>query len=227
MNRKLIHRWDLSPAKAVAVQQQLAPYVIRENQFGPFSTVAGVDVKIQGELITSAIVLLSYPELEAITHAVASQRVNFPYVPGLRGFREGPVILAALAELSLRPDLLIVAGHGVAHPRRLGLASHLGLLVDLPAIGCAKSRLCGEYDEPGIERGSYTPLFEQEETIGAVVRSRPGVKPIFVSIGHRVDLPTGIGYVLDSCRAYRLPEPIRWAHRLAGESGHFRAVNPN
>ncbi len=223
MNRKLAHRWDLSPAEAEAVQHQLAPHVIRANQFGPVRTVAGVAVRGQGKLATAAAVLLSYPELEEITHTIASQAVDFPYIPGLRAFCEGPVILAALAKLRPAPDLLMVTGHGVAHPRRLGLASHLGLLLDLPAIGCAKAKLCGEYDEPEIERGSYTLLFEQGETIGAVVRSRRGVKPIFISIGHRVDLLTAIGYVLDCCCGYRLPEPIRWAQRLAREAAQVGA----
>lgn len=211
----MLQRWDLSPDEMRAMQQQLAQRVVRENRLGPVTTVAGVAVTGRGKLVTAATVLLSYPELEVISHVVVSQPVDFPYIPGLRAFREGPVILAALAKLRPASCLLLVAGHGVAHPRRLGLASHLGVLLDLPAIGCAKLKLCGGYAQPEVEPGSYTLLFEQGETIGAVVRSRRGTKPIFVSVGHRLDLPTAIGYVLDCCCGYRLPEPIRWAQHLA------------
>jgi deoxyribonuclease V len=142
--------------------------------------------------------------------------VTFPYVPGLLSFREGPAVLDALDKLKSPPDLLIFDGHGLAHPRRFGLACHLGLLVDIPAIGCAKSRLCGQYEEPGPHRGDTMPLIDKGEVVGAAVRTRAGVKPVFVSIGHRVDLPTSIHYVLACCRGYRLPETTRWAHRLAG-----------
>jgi deoxyribonuclease V len=210
-----LHPWDLSPRAAIVVQKNLAGQVIRRKQLGPVETVAGVDVDIGDGLARAAVVVLSYPALKVVDYAVATCPVTFPYIPGLLSFREGPVILEALDRLISRPDLLIFDGQGLAHPRRLGLASHIGLLVDLPAIGCAKSRLCGQHEQPGVERGSYVPLIEGEETIGAVVRTRRGVKPVFVSIGHRVDLPASIEYVLTCCRGYRLPEPTRWAHRVA------------
>jgi deoxyribonuclease V len=139
-------------------------------------------------------------------------------------FREGPVVLDALEGLSSEPDLLIFDGQGMAHPRRLGIASHIGLLVEMPAIGCAKSRLCGQHDEPGEEPGSYAPLHHRGELIGAVLRTRRRVKPVFVSIGHRVDLETSIRYVLACGRGYRLPETTRWAHRVAG--GHVPPIQP-
>ncbi len=211
-----VHRWDLSPQEALALQQKLAGQVIQEKQLGPVATVAGVDVGLHDDLAQAAVVVLSYPELEVIDYALARRPVTFPYIPGLLSFREGPVILDALDKLPSNPDLLIFDGQGRAHPRRLGLASHIGLLVDLPAIGCAKSRLCGQHKEPGLERGSYVPLIDRGETIGAVVRTRSRVKPVFVSVGHRVDLPTSIEYTLACCRGYRLPETTRWAHRVAG-----------
>jgi deoxyribonuclease V len=211
-----MHRWDVSPAEAVAIQRRLTGQVVRENRLGPVKTVAGVDVSFHNDLGRAAVVVLSYPALQVVTYAVATRPVTWPYIPGLLSFREGPVILDALAQLAEQPDLLIFDGQGIAHPRRLGIASHMGVLLDQPTIGCAKSRLCGQHEEPDWERGSFVPLIDQGETIGAVVRTRPGVKPVFVSIGHRVDLPSSIDYVLSCCRGYRLPETSRWAHRVAG-----------
>jgi deoxyribonuclease V len=211
----LSHQWDVSPQQALALQEQLAKQVIRETKLGPVATVAGVDASYRDGLARAAVVTLSYPELEVIEYATATRPVEFPYVPGLLTFREGPAVLDALDKLTSTPDLLIFDGQGLAHPRRLGLASHIGLLVDIPSIGCAKSRLCGQHETPGAERGRFTLLIDQGETIGAVVRTRARVKPIFVSIGHRVDLPTSINYALNCCRGYRLPETTRWADRVA------------
>lgn len=210
------HRWDLSLQEALALQKKLAAQVIRQRQLGPVSKVAGIDVGLHDNVARAAVVVLNYPDLKVVDYAIATRPVTFPYIPGLLSFREGPVILDAMGKLAAAPDLLIFDGQGLAHPRRLGIASHIGLLIDLPAIGCAKSRLCGEYDEPGYERGSHVPLLDNGETIGAVVRTRSRVKPVFVSIGHRVDLPTSIEYVLACCRGYRLPETTRWADRIAG-----------
>jgi deoxyribonuclease V len=212
-----LHSWDLSPDEAIALQKQLAIQVIRRAQLGPVNTVAGIDASYKDGLAQAAVVTLSYPDLELIEYAVARRPVSFPYVPGLLSFREAPAVLEALEKLSASPDLLIFDGQGIAHPRRLGIASHLGLLVDLPAIGCAKSRLTGRYTEPGPERGDFSPLTDRGETVGVALRTRPNAKPLFVSIGHRVDLPTSIGYVLNCCRRYRLPDTTRWAHRIAGE----------
>jgi deoxyribonuclease V len=147
---------------------------------------------------------------------LVTERVEFPYVPGLLTFREAPLILAAFEKLTVTPDLVMVDGQGIAHPRRIGLAAHLGLCLGIPAIGCAKSRLIGEYAEPENESGSYTELSDKGEVIGAVVRTKAGVKPVYVSIGHMIDLPSAIDRVLDCCRGYRLPEPTRLAHIAAG-----------
>ncbi len=211
------HPWDLSPQAARALQRELAGRVVRQTDMGPVNTVAGLDVGYRDGLAWAAVVVLSYPELVVVDQALARRQVSFPYVPGLLSFREGPAVLDALARLASPPDLLIFDGHGLAHPRRFGLACHVGLRVDIPSIGCAKSRLVGVYEEPGPEQGSYSLLLDGDETIGAVVRTRAGVKPVFVSTGHRVDLVTAIRYVLACCRGYRLPETTRRAHRLAGK----------
>jgi deoxyribonuclease V len=214
--RRFSHAWDLSPTEAIALQKELSAQVIRETKLGSVATVAGIDASYRDGVARAAVAVLSYPALEMIDHAVVTRLTSFPYVPGLLSFREGPGVLDTLERLKIRPDLLIFDGQGLAHPRRFGLACHIGLLADIPSIGCAKSRLSGQYREPGGERGDYTLLLDKGETIGAAVRTRRGAKPVFVSIGHRVDLPTSIDYVLNCCHGYRLPETTRWAHRLAG-----------
>ena len=209
------HSWDMSPQDARRLQMNLAAHIIRENKLGTVKTVAGIDVGMKGDMAYAAIVVLNFPKLDVAAQSAATKRITCPYIPGLLSFREGPVILDALDRLERKPDLLIFDGQGIAHPCRLGMASHIGLLADFPSIGCAKSRLCGQYQEPDVERGSHVPLMDHGETIGAIVRTRTNVKPVFVSIGHRVDLKTSIDYVLECCKGYRLPETTRKAHRLA------------
>jgi deoxyribonuclease V len=210
------HRWDVSTSEAIEIQQALRSRVSTETEFDQVSAVAGVDVSVKGKVARAAIVVLSFPELIPLDYSLAQRPAEFPYVPGLLTFREGPSVLAALEELQTEPDLFIFDGQGLAHPRRIGLATHLGVIIDKPAIGCAKSRLCGRYHEPDPEKGSYTHLHDDGETIGAVVRTRTNVSPVYVSIGHKVDLPTAIEYVLGCCTKYRLPETTRYAHRVAG-----------
>jgi deoxyribonuclease V len=213
---KLSHSWDLSPKEAFKLQSDLAAKVERQSRLGPVRHVAGIDVSVRDDVTRAAVVVLDFEGLKPIDYAIATRPVSFPYVPGLLAFREGPVVLDALKRVGTAPDLLVFDGQGLAHPRRLGIASHIGLLVDMPAIGCAKSRLCGQHDEPGEEPGKSASLVDKGEIIGAVLRTRRGVKPVYVSIGHRVDLATSIEYVFASCRGYRLPETTRWAHRVAG-----------
>jgi len=213
---QLSHSWDLSPQQAFEVQSDLAYKVERQSRLGPVRHVAGIDVSVRDDVARAAVVVLDFEGLNPVDCAVASRPVTFPYVPGLLAFREGPVVLDALEKVDKTPDLLIFDGQGLAHPRRLGIASHIGLLVNMPAIGCAKSRLCGQHDEPGDGPGQYVSLADKGEVVGAVLRTRRGVKPVYVSIGHRVDLVTSIKYVLACCRGYRLPETTRWAHRVAG-----------
>ena len=221
MKLAITHRWDLSVDEARALQPQLAEKVIAQTTFDPaaIETVAGVDVGFRNKIAHAAIVVLSYPDLRPVDSAVGRAPVTFPYVPGLLTFREGPSVLQALERLTTWPDLLIFDGQGVAHPRRIGLAAHIGVILDHPSIGCAKSRLIGTYDEPGATAGDWTPLTDQGEIIGAVVRTRAKVKPLFVSTGHQVDLATAIDVVLNCTRRYRLPETTRLAHRLASEQG--------
>ncbi len=211
------HPWNLSPAEAMAVQRELRARVILADRLGPARRVAGVDVGFEadGAVTRAAVAVLGYPQLELLETALARRPTEFPSVPGLLSFRELPAVLDALAQLRDPPDLLLCDGQGIAHPRRLGIASHLGLLVDIPGIGVAKTRLCGVYADPPNERGAWTPLRANGETIGAVLRTRPGVKPLYISSGHRVSLETAIDYVMACCTRYRLPETTRWAHRLA------------
>jgi len=211
----------MSPQEARRLQMKLATHVIRENRLGTVKTVAGIDVGLKGNMACAAIVVLNFPKLDVAAQSTATRRITCPYIPGLLSFREGPVILDALDRLDRKPDLLIFDGQGIAHPCRLGIASHIGLLSDCPSIGCAKSRLCGQSQEPDVERGSHVPLMDHGETIGAIVRTRTGIKPVFVSIGHRVDLKTCIDVVLACCKGYRLPETTRKAHRLAAEWKNF------
>lgn len=214
--QRIFHPWDLDPPAAIALQRELAAKVIRKTAFGPVTTIAGVDASYRDGIARAAIVVFSFPRLDIVEYVTTERPVEYPYVPGLLSFREAPAILDALEKLPLTPELLIFDGHGIAHPRRLGIASHIGLLVDKPSIGCAKQRLVGQYDEPARERGSYAYLHDNGEVIGAVVRTRTGVKPVFVSTGHRISLDAAIDVVLVCGRGYRLPEPIRWADRIAG-----------
>lgn len=216
------HAWDLTPQEARAVQEELRGRVVAEDRFGEVRTVAGVDVGFSRRgkeaRARAAVVVLSFPGLKTVGEAVAEDDVTFPYVPGLLSFRELPVVLVALESLDAPPDLLVCDAHGYAHPRRFGLACHLGVLTDLPAIGVAKSLLIGEHEELPAERGAWRPLVDPAaggEVIGAVLRTRDGVRPVYVSVGHRVSLPTAIDLTLAVAPRYRLPETIRRAHRLA------------
>jgi deoxyribonuclease V len=217
MKLTLQHRWDLTPAEAIAVQQRLRDRVIQEDRFTPPTRIAGVDVGFEqdGQITRAAVVVLDFPSLEPLEHALARQPTRFPYVPGLLSFREIPTILKALEQLKLAPELLLCDGQGLAHPRRFGLACHLGLLTDTPSIGVGKTRLIGSHQPLPEEKGNWVSLIDKGEEVGAVLRTRSGVKPIYVSIGHRVSLRTAINYVLAATTRYKLPETTRAAHRLA------------
>ena len=214
-----MHTWDVSPAEAIEIQRELRSQVILTNSAAVSApkTIAGVDASYQdknGEA-RAAIVVLRFPDLAVVDQVVATCPISFPYVPGLLSFREAPAVLKALGMLSARPDVLMCDGQGYAHPRRFGLASHLGVYLNMPSIGCAKSRLIGSYEEPGPSQGSLSPLTDHGEIIGMVVRSKVGTKPLFVSVGHQVDLSTATLIVLRCLRGYRLPEPTRLADKLS------------
>lgn len=219
-----LHAWDLTVAEARQTQARLAATVSRTGVVGEPRFIAGVDVSVSREqgLATGAVVVLEYPALAPVEVRAIGGELSFPYVPGLLSFREARHILAACEMLETKPDLVIVDGQGIAHPRRIGLASHLGLFLDTPTIGCAKSRLCGRHDEPGAEPGSVADLVDGivdgGETVGAVLRTRAGVKPVYVSVGHKIDLAQAVRWVLECCRGYRLPEPTRLAHQAAGRA---------
>ena len=210
-----LHSWEVSPAEGRNIQQKLRGRLIPSWDGRPVGSVAGVDVGMEDDHARAGVVVLSYPELAPLEETAARVPVSFPYIPGLLAFREGPAILAALEKLRGEPDLFLFDGQGVAHPRRLGIASHVGVIMDAPAIGCAKSLLIGTYHDPAEVVGSYSHLYDGEEVLGAVVRTRSAVQPVYVSVGHRIDLVTAIHFVLTCCRGYRLPEPLRWAHRVA------------
>ena len=214
----MLHRWDLSPRKAAAVQRELRSQLVLEDRLGRVRLVAGADIALdrREKLGFGGVVVFSFPDMRLVEFATAVRPLTFPYVPGLLAFREAPVLLAAFERLSSRPDVVVFDAHGYAHPRRMGLASHLGLVLDVPSIGCAKSVLVGRYEEPGEERGSWSPLVDGGETIGAAVRTRARVRPVFVSVGHRVSLSTAVGLILSCSSGYRVPVPTREADKLVG-----------
>jgi len=214
-----LHDWDVTPAQAREIQIRLSNRVRMTDNFLPLHTIAGVDVGFedQGKITRAAIVVLDYPGLKVLESRIARLPTRFPYVPGLLSFREIPAVLNALDGLNCMPDMLICDGQGYAHTRRFGLACHLGVLTGMPSIGAAKSRLIGCYSDPGLEKGDWSALNDQGETIGAVLRTRRKVKPMFISIGHRICLETAIRLVLECCPRYRLPETTRHAHRLASD----------
>jgi deoxyribonuclease V len=212
-----LHSWDVSADEAVAIQQRLRALVVRENGFDPAQvrTIAGVDASYRDKAY-AAIVVLALPDLHVVEQAIAERETPFPYVPGLLSFREAPAVLDAMEKLKARPDLLMFDGQGIAHPRRLGIAAHMGVYLGMPSIGCAKSRLIGSYTEPGPNAGDLSPLMAGREQVGVVLRSKPRTNPLFISIGHLIDLPTATSFVLQTLHGYRLPEPTRQADRLAG-----------
>lgn len=212
-----LHPWPRTAAEAIALQERLAPNVRQTPLTEPVEWIAGADVHYpQKDRARAAAVLMRWPDLAIEEVQVVEEPVPFPYVPGLLSFREAPPLVSALNALHKRPHLVLVDGQGLAHPRRFGAACHLGLLLDLPTIGCAKSRLWGRAEEPGQDLGDCSPLKEQDEVIGAVVRTRTSTKPLYISVGHRVSLGDAVHWVVACLRGYRLPEPSRWAHRAAG-----------
>lgn len=210
------HNWSVSPRQAVAIQKKMALKVKRSPLRKKIRLVAGVDAAFTRgyEHCLGGVVLWDLLEHKVVEQHTALKELTFPYIPGLLTFREAPALIAALRKLQKKPDLLMCDGQGIAHPRRLGIACHLGLITSLSAVGCAKSRLVGKYSEPGFRRGASSPLFDKDEVVGAVLRTRDGIKPIFVSIGHNLDLAEAEEVVLACGAGYRLPEPTRLADQL-------------
>jgi deoxyribonuclease V len=222
MSITTLHEWNLSQQDAIALQRELAKRIVRTDQLGEVHHIAGVDMAINEDngLARAAIVLLTYPALELVERHVYEEPIRMPYIPGLLSFREAPCVLGAYAKLKQHPDLVMVDGAGIAHPRRIGIASHLGLWLDRPTIGCAKSILTGKYKEAdlGEDAGSWVPLMDKQEVIGAIVRTRTRVNPMVISLGHRISLETSVKYVLACSKGYRLPEPTRLADKLSKDN---------
>lgn len=213
-----LHPWALEPDQAIKVQTELRGRLSLAWDGRPVTTIGGVDVDIEGDAARAAIVVLRFPGLSPLEGVTADAPLVFPYIPGLLAFREGPAVLAAWEKLSAKPDLLMFDGQGIAHPRGLGIASQMGLWLERPSIGVAKSRLYGRHAQPGPNRGDFADLRDEREPariIGAVLRTRPGVNPLYISPGHLIDLPRCMDFVLACCTRYRLPEPTRWAHKVA------------
>ena len=217
MNQTPSHAWNLTPRQAVQLQRDWAPRVEFRDRVGAVHRLAGVDVGFEagGSITRGAVAVLSFPALELLESAIVRQPTAFPYVPGLLSFREIPALCAALDHLEQPPDLILCDGQGYAHPRRFGLACHLGVLRDIPSIGVGKTRLVGTFESVPDQRGAWVPLIHKHETVGAVLRTRQGVKPVFVSLGHRLSLEGAVNWVMESTPRFRLPEAIRQAHRLA------------
>ena len=215
-----LHNWNLTPQEAALVQKELRERLVLEWDDRPTATVAGVDISIKTEAARAAIVLLRYPELTPVEAVLADAPLVFPYIPGLLAFREGPAVLAAWAKLENKPDLLMFDGQGIAHPRGVGIAAQMGLWLERPTIGVAKSRLYGLHAEVGLERGARADLLDKNtNVIGAVLRTREKTNPLYVSPGHLMDVEHAVRFVMACCTTYRLPEPTRWAHKVAGGEG--------
>jgi deoxyribonuclease V len=212
-----LHNWGLTPEEAVRVQSDLRQRLILTWDNRPITMIGGVDVSIKPDTARAAIVLLSYPELKPVEAAVADAPLVFPYIPGLLSFREGPAVLLAWSKLQQKPDLLMFDGQGIAHPRGIGIASQMGLWLERPTIGVAKSRLYGRHEEVGPRRGDRADLLDKNgHLIGTVLRTREKSNPLYISPGHFMDVAHATQFVLDCCTGYRLPEPTRWAHKVAG-----------
>jgi len=230
-----LHPWNVDYKKAAEIQVRLEKSIILTCAAKKFKYIAGADVSYlpqrtiqsssrqnqcigktssRSRMFYASVVVFELKTMKMIEAVTASGKVDFPYIPGLLSFRESPILLKAFAKIKSNPDAVILDAQGIAHPRGIGLASHIGLLLDKPSIGCAKTRLIGDYNEVGEEVGCYSHLTVQDKVVGAVLRTRKNVKPVFVSPGHKIDLDTSIDLVLNSCRGYRLPEPVREAHRL-------------
>jgi len=219
---KPLHSWNVSVEEAIQIQEALRDRIILKKTFSEVRTVGGGDAAYSnnGKLLFAAIVVLSFPEMEIIDTATADGNTRFPYIPGLLSFREGPILIKTFQKLKLKPDVMIFDSQGIAHPRGMGLASHVGLWLDLPSIGCAKTPLLGEFIFPGRLKGSFEWIRREGKKVGTVLRTRDNIKPLFVSPGHRIDFSTSNQLILKCCKGFRSPEPLRKAHQLAEREAH-------
>lgn len=202
-----LHRWDLPPKDAIRLQKELAEQIVSDRpvDFSRLTLVAGVDVSVQNGWSQAAVIVTSLPDMDVVETSIARQETSYPYIPGLLSFREGPVLVEAFRKLKTIPDLFLFDGIGIAHPRRIGIASHMGLWLGIPTIGCGKSRLCGAHDAPSPDKGGFVPLTHRGETIGVALTTRAGVAPMIISPGHLCDLPSAIAVTMGCVRRFRLP----------------------
>ena len=209
-----LHSWELQYSEAVKVQRELKNRLILKAPKMDLRLVAGADVSYSkgSDVFFASVVVFEMPGMSIVEESAAKGRVDFPYIPGLLSFREAPVLIKAFEEVKNTPDVIIFDGQGIAHPRGIGLASHMGLMLDCPSIGCAKKILVGKHDPVGNEVGDHESIVYKDDTVGAVLRTKQNVKPIFVSPGHRMDIPSAVEIVMKTCRGYKLPEPTRQAH---------------
>ena len=209
-----LHSWNVTPAEAVALQKQLRQQIRIQPLSTEPTTIAGCDISFNKyeETVYAGIVVLRLDTLETVEEVGVVSTATFPYVPGLLTFREGPALMEAWQKLTIQPDVIMFDGHGIAHPRRMGIATHMGLWVNRPSFGCGKSVLVGKFDDPAPERGNWSPMVHLREVIGAALRTKNNVNPVFISPGHLIDLPTAIDLTLRCDGGYRLPEPTRRAH---------------
>lgn len=216
----MLHPWKVNIKKAIEIQEGLRKRIILKQILKPIEKLAAVDVAFFDDEAKAVVCIFNIVDLRLIETKAARGKIGFPYVPGLLTFREGPLILKAFKKIKTRPDIVLLDGQGVCHPRHMGIATHLGILLDLPSIGCAKSSLYGIYKMPANERGSYSFIRDKDtdEILGIALRTRTGVKPVFISCGYKIDLDKAKGLILELTPKFRIPEPLRWAHRLAKES---------
>ena len=212
---KPLHSWNVGIEEAIQIQEFLRDRIVLKKTISKVRTIGGGDVAYskKGDYLFGAIVVLSFPDMETLDIATANGKVSFPYIPTLFSFREGPILIKTFQKLRTKPDVMIYDGQGIAHPRGFGLASHMGLCFNLPSIGCAKTPLLDEFISPGSPKGSFEWIRKDGKEVGAILRTRDKVKPLFVSPGHRIDLMTSIQLILESCQGFRFPEPLRRAHQ--------------
>ncbi len=225
-----LHRWDLSPTEAMALQRDLRQQVvIAPCDITGVRYVAGADISFDrgSDRVFAAVVVMRWPDLRVVEEATVEDLARFPYIPGLLSFRESPPLLKACEKLRLVPDVIVLDGQGLAHPRRMGIACHVGLLLDIPAVGCAKSVLVGSFQEPPPTAGSYTPLVDRGEVVGVALRTKDHTHPVFVSPGHKMDLESAIAVILRCTAGYRQPEPTRQAHLLVNRLRQGRTATPD
>jgi deoxyribonuclease V len=213
---KPLHAWNVDVGAALRIQEKLRGLITLENGFPGVTAVGGADVSYSaGNLMVAAVLIFSYPDLKLLDSGMAAGRISFPYIPGLLAFREGPILLKAFETLKMKPDVMIFEGQGIAHPRGIGMASHLGLWLDVPSIGCTKSPLLKTEITVGRSKGEHQPVLRDGSEVGAIVRTKKDVKPLFVSPGHRIELPTSVRIILETCGTVRMPEPLRRADKVS------------